>query len=412
MQLSISTPKSFNRSKFDDTKLLSIFSILLLFTAFLHHAFFCLINTHIFSISSSSLVLTELSFLGMAFLFFIRNTELSYLILLVFVVSNAFVLAIFQQGFDPKHIRNFIIPILMIWLGSRYDKSLNVDSLVRYMAWIFLFFGLFEMFMPETFQKVFNVLKFQIATGRTVEGEGLDYLETTFSLNGTRWGGRNILPFLGDHRVSSVFLETVNASNFCTLLAAWGLSKNRLKDGWQFYTIAIIMSVLADSRFGVTLIMLMTSLRFFCSPKILNFTSYFLPLMILIVCFYLGWNYTVFRDDFVTRLGSTGHYILNFSLKEFFGISSVHYRTFADQGYARLIHFNGIILVTIVWFAFCRLRIQSTALYFKSFVGLIMSSNLAISGDSVFAFKWAAIMWFLIGTTIQNKPESQLTRTH
>lgn len=404
MQLSISTPKPINKLNTCNSKVLSFFSIFLLFTAFLHHAAFCFINTHFFSISTSYLVLTELSLLAITSIFFIRNVELSFLILLIFVFANAFILAIFQGGFDPKNIRNFMIPILMVWLGSRYDHRISTDKLVQWLAWIFLIFGLFELFFIDLFQELFNVLKFQYAVGRSVSEE-LKFVDGTFSANGTRYHGRNFLPFLGDHRVSSVFLETVNTSNFCTLLAAWGLSKKTVKDGWQFYGIGLAVALLADSRFGVTLISLLTVLRFTLSINILKLISYFSPILVLLVCFYFGWNYTEFKDDFVTRLGSTGDDILNFKLSEFFGLYGEHYKSFVDQGYARLLHFDGLILMVVLWVSFCRLHVNSDGVLFKCLIAIIISSNLAISGDSVFAFKWVAILWLLLGTTLVTKKD-------
>lgn len=410
MQLTISNASKIKVN--EDNSYLSIFSIVLIFAAFLHHAVFCFINTNFFQISTSALVLTELSLLGITSLFFIRNVELSYFLLLIFVVANTFILAIFQGGFDPKHIRNFMIPILMLWLGSRYDYRIPVDTLVKWLAWIFLIFGLFELFFMDLFQKLFNVLNFQIAIGITSNNANLDYVNSSFSLNGTRYGGRNFLSFLGDHRVSSVFLETVNTSNFSTLLVAWGLSKKNIKEGWQFYLIGLTVAVLADSRFGVTLIILMTLLRFSLPINLLKIGSYFFPIYVLAACFYLGWDYAGFRDDFETRLGSTGYYILNFKPIEFFGIYGTHYNTFLDQGYARLLHFNGILLMILLWFSFCRLDVSSNGTIFKCLIAIIISTNLAISGDSVFAFKWASIMWFLLGTTIQSDKKFKLNNVY
>jgi putative polymerase len=400
MQLTISNPSNIKVE--DDKAYLSNFAIILLFTAFLHHLALCFINTNIFQVSTSALVLTELSLLGVTSVFFIRNIQLNYLIILIFVIANTFLLAMFQGGFDPKNVRNFMIPILMIWLGSQYDNRIPVDILVKWLAWIFLLFGLFELFFSDFFQQLFNVVKFQYAVGRSAVEELEFGNGSTFSANGMRYHGRNFLAFLGEHRVASVFLETVNTSNFSTLLVAWGLSKKTIKDGWQFYAIGLTVALLADSRFGMTLITMMTILRFCISTNILKIIAYFFPIFVLIVCFYFGWNYTEFRDDFETRLGSTGYHILNFKLSEFFGLYGNHYKAFVDQGYARLLHFNGIILMIILWISTCRLKVNKNGVIFKCLILVIISSNLAISGDSMFAFKWVTIMWFLLGTTLIN----------
>lgn len=381
------------------SNLVSNFAIFLVFSALCHHAFYCFINTHFFSISSSILVLTELFFVGIVFLFFISKVQMPYLILIIFILSNAFILAVFQQGLDPKHIRNFIIPVLMVWLGAEYNGRIAVDTLVKWMAWIFLIFGLFELIFIDLFQEIFNVLQYQISMGRASE-RTLEYASGSFSANGTRYGGRNLLPFIGDHRVASVFLETVNTSNFSTLLAGWGLSKKTLKEGALFFLIGLVVATLSDSRFGVTLIILMFILRFSLNVNLLKIAAYFSPIFALMVCFYLGWDFAGFRDDFETRLGSTGDYILKFEPLELFGLSSYHYAGFLDQGYARLLHYNGIVLMVVMWITMCRLRFEETKVHFKLFVAMIIAANLAVSGDSVFAFKWASIMWFLVGTCL------------
>lgn len=396
MQLTITIPQ-YTKSERSNS-FLSNFAILLLFTAFLHHAFFCLVNTHVLSLSRSALVLTELSLLSVTSFFFIRNVAMGYLLLLIFIVANTMLLAVFQGGFDPKNIRNFALPILMVWLGARYDNRIPVDNVLKWLAWIFIIFGLFELIFIDFFQELFNVLKFQHAMGRSETAE-IDYINGSFSANGQRYNGRNFLGFLGNHRVASVFLETVNTSNFSTLLVAWGLSKRSIKDGWQFYAIGFTVALLADSRFGMTLITLMTLLRFCLNVELLKLVSYFFPIFTLVVCVYFGWDYTDFKDDFETRLGSTGHYILNFKISEFFGLSALHYKAFVDQGYARLLHYNGIVLMLVLWLSLCRFKVSEQGVLFKCFIAVIIGANLAISGDSVFAFKWAAIMWFLLGAT-------------
>jgi len=375
---------------------LSNYAIFLLFAATLYQAFLCFIDTNVFSVSAAYLMLTEVCLIGVVALFYLRGPiSISMLALLVLVFANTFVLTIFQQYFDPKIIRNLMTPILIIWLGMQYNHKLSLDSIMKKFAIIVIVIGIFEFILPDIYQHVFNVLNYQISVGRSTDA-ALKYAESSFSLNGTRWGGRNLLPFLGDHRSSSIFLETVNMGNFGVLLAAWGLSKKSIKSGAFFIAAALIVAVLADSRFASTLIALLLIMRFTLPPKLLEAISYLSPLFVLMVCFYL--ESPAGMDDFKGRLGSTGYYILHFRLSEYFGLSSYHYSKFVDQGYAYLIHFSGILMMLVLWFSFCRLRMSSEeGNYFKCLVAVLIAANLAISGDSIFSIKWVAIMWFLIG---------------
>lgn len=378
---------------------LSNYAILLLFSALLYQTFFCFVNTHFFRITPSFLMLTEIVLLSGVAAFFIRGPiSLKMLSLLVLVFANAFVLVIFQQFFEPKTIRNLMIPILILWLGAQYNNKIPTDKLLKYFTFIVIAVGLVEFVLPSIYQMFFNVIEYQVATGRATD-IAIKYSEGSFAMNGTRWGGRNLLPFLGDHRTSSVFLETVNMGNFGVLIACWGLSKKNIKSGLFFLVAAFVIAVLADSRFASTLITLLILMRFLLPLKALEITAYLSPLLILLVCFYL---YTPENmDDFKSRLGTTGYYILNFKASEFFGLSNYHYSMFVDQGYAYLIHFTGITLALIMWFSYCRLKMVSDeGRVFKSLFGVLIAANLAISGDSIFSFKWVPIAWFLLGTLL------------
>lgn len=378
---------------------LSNFAIFLLFAALLYQPFLCFVNTHAFSIKPIFLMMAEASLLAVVVLNFLRGpVSMPMLSLFVLIFANAFLLVLFQQYFDPKTIRNLIIPVLMIWLGAQYNHKIAVDTLVKIFAWIVIIVGIFEFVLPEMYSKVFNVINFHISIGRASE-RALQYAEGGFSLNGTRYGGRNLLPFLGDHRTSSVFLETVNMGNFGVLLACWGLSKKDIKSGLFFVVSAFVVSVLADSRFASTLITLLLVLRVTLPLKWLEIVSYLSPVLILLLCFYL--QAPMVNDDFKGRLGSTGNYLLNFRASEFFGLSNYHYSLFVDQGYAYLFHFTGLLLSLILWISFCRLKVSSIeGRIYKSLIALLIAANLAISGDSIFAFKWVSIMWFLLGVHI------------
>lgn len=377
---------------------ISQFAIFLLFTSLLHHMLFCFINTHVKQITTAPLVLTELSMIGVVFLFFLRKINLGSLILILFVIANTLVLVIFQSYFDPKEIRNFINPILLLWLGTQYNNTISTDRLVKWFGLIVLTVALFELAFSDLYQQIFNVLQFQIALGRSTE-EALKFVTSNLSLNGVRWSGRNFLAFLGDHRISSVFLETVNVGNFSVLVAAWGLSKNSFKQGMLYISIGLFIGLLADSRFAVTLISGLILLRYCLPINMLKLIGYFMPVFMLAICFLIAEDQRVLSDDFKGRLGSTGYFILHFKPQEFFGLYNRHYTLFVDQGYAHILHFNGALLCLIMWVSLCWIKMQSdVGIRFKALISILIAASLAISGDSVFAFKWSALMWFLLGT--------------
>lgn len=382
---------------------LSSFAIFLLLSALSYQAVLCFINTNITTISAAYLMLTEAFLVGIvAINFFKRPISLPMATLLVLVFANTFILVIFQQYFDPKIIRNLMTPIFLIWLGAHYNNKVSADKLLKVFSIIVIAIGVFEILLPQIYQLFFNVIQYQIAMGRSTD-MATKYTDSTFSGNGTRWVGRFLFPSLGDHRASSIFLETVSMGNFSVLVASWGLSKQSMREALFFVIAALIIAVLADSRFASFLITLLVLARLTLSLRLLEAVSYLFPFFILLVCFYLG-DGSHSGDDFKGRLGSTGYFILNFKATEFFGLYNRHYSMFVDQGYAYILHFCGLIIGLIMWFSFCRLKIQSIeGRTFKSLIGILIAANLAISGDSVFAFKWVAVMWFLLGVHLQNK---------
>lgn len=387
--------KNSARSTREDRRLKAIAYLIIVVSLF-YQPFWCFVNTHIFQISTSVLVLTEVFTISLLALYFIKGPfKLLFLILIIFVFVNTLVVTIFQNFFEYKLIRNFTLPILLIWLGTTYKETENLDKIVKYSAFTVIAVGILEFILPTIYSSIFNVVNYHIAIGRSTE-LAAKYVDSNFSLNGTRWGGRNLLPFLGDHRASSIFLETVNMGNFGVLLACWGLSKESFKQATIFIAAALIVAVLADSRFASTLIFALIFLRLTLPIKLLQWFAYLSPILVLLVCFYFQTPVT--EDNFKGRLGSTGYVLSNFKISEYFGLSSFHYSMFVDQGYAYIFHFSGIVLAAVIWFSLARLRMENdSGNIFKALISILIAANLAISGDSAFSFKWVTIMWFLLG---------------
>ncbi len=362
--------------------------------------FLCLINTHVFAISRFHLALFEVVMLLSTSVLFLLKVNLRMLALILFVLANCFLLAIFKGGFDPKLVRNFLIPILIIWLGSNVTDKKYYDKFVFIIALSIILFGIFEGLFSTLYQKLLNVLQYQIAIGAAAE-EKTVYLDTNLALNGMRISGRNFFEFIfGRHRISSVFLESASMSNFGVVVAAWGLSKSAFKKVLPFLAMGITVTVLSDSRFGVSIISLLIILRFLWPSGMLKGTSFMMPVFVIITCIFVYFNYyDGLSDDFKGRLGLNGEFLLHFKLSEFFGMYNIHYNKFADSGYALLFHHYGIVFALIIWSCLYFLPTDSiVGERFKSFVAVIISANLAISGDAIYALKMSALMWFLMGT--------------
>ena len=103
------------------------------------------------------------------------------------------------------------------------------------------------------------MIRYYVARGTTdpqVAADGALVIRGTDTaglyVNGTRFQERTLLPFLGSHRVSGIFLEPVSVGNFGAIAFAWVLLRDRGRI-WPLVakTLAIvIILVLADARFG------------------------------------------------------------------------------------------------------------------------------------------------------------------
>ncbi|WP_236905360.1 hypothetical protein [Collimonas arenae] len=94
---------------------------------------------------------------------------------------------------------------------------------------------------------------------------------------------------IGNHRISSIFLEPVSLGNFAVIIAAWGLSKRRdeIKEMVFFLLAAAIMITLSDSRYGMITVAALVVMR--CLPlHKANIWMIALPLISVLLLLFLA----------------------------------------------------------------------------------------------------------------------------
>lgn len=400
-------PQPLENDKFQDT--LSKFGLFFVASSLLYQITLCFLNTHVFSINRGIFILVEFLLIGSGYALFLRKMQPGYLIFVVALITNVLFLALFKGYFDPKNIRDFLIPILMLWLGLNYNNKMDIDKFVAYCAFVVLAIGLFELVLSDTYLSIFNVAKYQLSVGLSTE-QAHAYRADALPVNGLRVGGRNLLSFLGDHRISSVFLETVNMGNFGVILACWGLAKDKskLKEILFFLGLGFSAALLADARFGVSMILGLTIIRLILPINMLRLAGYLSPLFVMAVTVYVySRGYTEFSDDFKGRLGLTGYNLTHFNFSEYFGVAAEN-RRFVDSGYGYSLFNSGLVFCIFTWVLFCRLKPKNdTGVAYKSLIAIFISGLLAISGSSVYAMKITSLMWFLMGTLLKKEEETK-----
>lgn len=379
--------------------------ISILIASMCYQAVLCLLNTQVHFVSRAVVGLSEALILGACLPIIARRLLPGVIILLLLISAILTVTSLFSGQLNVKAYRDLLIPLCFFWVGCNVGKPELAERGLIAAIIVVLLFGFFELFFVDQFTRVFDIFSYYVGTGNLTPIT--DYVrESKLQLNGIRPEGigRTLFPgLLGSHRVSSVFLEPISLGNFATMCAAWGLSKDtkQLRSMLLFLGAAFVMMVLSDSRFALMAVSLMVVLRIVLKGETINF-AVLTPFLAIALLLLLGLDAQGRgSDSFSGRLAFSGFTLMRFDLPMLFGIAEMD--NFADQGYAYIISSFGIPACLLLWLGLWTLKMpdqQSTR--FRALVAVYFSLILCISGNSAFAFKSAAVVWFLLGTTLRN----------
>lgn len=327
-------------------------------------------------------------------------------VLVIALLSGAYfcVSALISGQLNVKTFRDLAIPLCFFWLGCNLGRPELVDRALIYLIAMVISIGLFELLMLDTYTRFFDIFSYYVSTGNLAPIT--DYVrESRLQLNGTRPEGigRTLLPgLLGNHRVSSVFLEPVSLGNFATIIAAWGLSRDNRdwRKGAFFVGSAIVMIIMCDSRFALLSLPLMLGVRMLLRGAALNLVM-LAPFGALGLVLLIGATTTEYGDNLIGRVALCGWSLLDFDLGLLFAITVPPY--FGDMGYAYLLAGFGLPVCLLVWFGlWLQPMPNERGRRFRAFVALYIGLILAVSGTSLFAFKTSALLWCLLGCMLQN----------
>ncbi len=360
------------------------------------NAFLCFLNTNVMAVRESHVMLFEMALIGCAFLAALGR-RIDFYLVSAFFLSYMLLLFALRGEVDLKAVRDVLIPIGFYFMGTQVRDIRLADRLVTTSIAIVLVFGLFEYFLTELYLDFFNVLGYFIARGSLT-------LEDTFGatrglfISGLRPEPRTLLSFLGQHRVSSVFLEPVSAGNFGAIVFAWALFRADMRFRFAVMAAAIATVVLADARFGFYTCILMTLMlpfyRLVAKPVWL--TLPFL-LLALIAIYGLATGTDGGANDIAGRFKVTAAILTRLDLPVVLGIATTDEFT-ADSGLAYTLTKFGLFGFIALWAAlvFAPFR-DARAWSFHSMV-LIYLLLLMIISNSFFSIKTAALLWFILGT--------------
>lgn len=316
------------------------------------------------------------------------------------IVLNYFALTIFAEATDLKTLRDALVIAAFLLLGMAAGGLASARSAFFTVALVAGLFGVFEAANPRLFGETFRILQFYVMRG-VVDPGVAGFTDTSLFVSSLRGDERNLLPFLGPHRVSSIFLEPVSMGNFGAVAVAFALSL-----GAQHRRTALIVGIAgvlailaADARFAATAVLLFAVARVI--PLDLT-RLILLPMPFVAVAVLLAADAAVAAtgDDLPTRLARSGAAIAGLDMQALFGLRPPG-RESLDSGYAYALAAFGLPFCVLAWFAFVLMPTpgrQSTQ--FKLLLGVYICALLCVSGSSLFALKTAALTWFLFGALI------------
>jgi putative polymerase len=213
-----------------------------------------------------------------------------------------------------------------------------------------------------------------------------------------------LLPFLlEDHRVSSLFLESISLGNFGALVAFWGIIRSRMEGRPYFWSIVagIILIVLSDNRFNASFLPIGV-VFLFASPRLTKPVVMVLPFVAILGLCLIAANAEpqevpgLDGGSLWDRLVYSGRILLDLDSPNWLGIWPLPPYTL-DAGYAYIISTVGLIGLVACWLWFTSLTGPSRYFYaFRNTIAAYFAVLLCIS-QSLFTIKTAALLWFLLG---------------
>ena len=382
----------------------------ILVAAVSYQALLCLINTQVFSVSRAMVGLAEAVILAACLPLLVRRLLPGVIVILALMGALLCLLTLLSGELEIKAFRDLLIPLAFFWLGCNIGRPELADRALTYAFTVVLTMGLFEFFLLDLYTQFFNIFGYYVNIGNLQVIT--EYVrDSKLQMNGIRPEGigRTLLPgLLGSHRVSSVFLEPVSLGNFAAITAAWGLSRD--KDDWRkgifFVCAAVVLMVLSDSRFALMSVSLMVAMRLVLSGKGL-YLAILAPFGAIAIVMVAGAMIDErIGDTFLGRLAISGWALAEFDVATLLGAAPGE--NFADMGYAYVLSTFSLPLCLLLWFSLWLLKIpDARGQRFRAFVSVYIALILCVSGTSLFAFKTAALLWFLVGCTLRNPaPES------
>ncbi len=361
----------------------------------------CAVHTSVTSVSNDMMAVVDAAITLVALGLALMSAGGGGWLLLFLLATNALWLLAIADDFNLKGaIRDPLVLITFTLLGMTCATFSRARLLFIAISVVILAVAFFELLAPQSYSNIFNILSFYQGRG-VVAGDPAQYGDSTLFVSGMRPGGRLLLPFLGQHRISSLFLEPVSMGNFGALAIAFALAipMNHWRCALAIGIIGITTILLADARFALFASGLFLIARF-VPLRWMNTALVVMPVVAIALLLYAAHHFAPQGDDLPSRLATSGLVLESLSFVQLFGAEPQSVST-VDAGYAYAITSLGLPFCIILWTAFVMLRTSTAhAQRYKFYLGIYACALLCVSGTSLFALKTAALAWFVMGAMV------------
>ena len=381
----------------DPARPMPILPLALLIGALTFNLALCFINTNVMGINDTMVMGCEVVLVATALYLGLGRNAAPYLLLAIFLSYAAMLMAM-RPLIDPKAVRDFLIPVAFYLLGKSCNDPRLADRAALLCGIIVVAFGLFEFVALDVYVSYFNIIKYYVARGSVAPGDISNQTGALFT-SGLRPDARTLLPFLGPHRASSVFLEPVSTGNFGAILYIWALNRPAMAKRWLTMATGMAAIVLSDSRFGAN-VCIVATVAWLVAPITPRFVWLAAPFILLSGFAVYGFISAEVRweNNFAGRMLWTARLITSLSPAAVFGLSPDK-PFLSDSGYAYSLNQIGLLGVIGFWSLFIFAPERSPRAWrFKVCVATYICLLMIVS-DSVYSIKTAALLWFMTGSS-------------
>lgn len=376
-----------------------------------YNAVLAFLNARGLSISLHHVAGTEALIMGLAFCIAGANRErgMGVWMLLLFGFAVLFSFVVIVNGFlgqsvSPKAFRDVMVIASFGLLGVAFQARGGKLGPVLSVAAMCVLAGLaLERFALSAYATLFSPMRYFVSTRGVADRQGAAFEGLDLFFNTQRLEGRFSFGLIGEHRLSSIFLEQTTLGNFAILLclalsAFWGELSKRQR--WLIGSAAMLCVAFTDSRmaFGMAMICLAGHFTMARMAPALRYVVMPVFLVISWIVFYDWRANTLMSDDLPGRFTWSLTQLSWIDWLGAFGGRPALIDASWDSGYSYVIYSQTIVGMAFLWLFTAAVLPSST--FASRTLGLLLPVFVTVNlmvGPTLLSMKTGGILWFMVG---------------